>query len=178
MARAWLALLGLIATFLVVGTAPREDGHSGQDAVSTLGVGADWVAAKLRQVNPALSEPELQRIGAAVMRCHERQGLSPELVTAILRVESTGRPWVRSPKGAVGLMQVMPHMFESYRVAGNPTTIETNVDVGCSILADNIRRLGEDDGILAYFWGSEIRGVGYLERVREARAALGAGSKS
>jgi len=46
------------------------------------------------------------------------------------------------------------------------------VEAGCWILADNIRRLGEDDGISAYFWGSEIRGVAYLDRVRAARAAL------
>ena len=40
------------------------------------------------------------------------------------------------------------------------------------LVADNIRRLGEDDGISAYFWGSEIRGVAYLDRVREARATI------
>ncbi len=37
------------------------------------------------------------------------------------------------------------------------------------ILADNIRRLGEEDGISAYFWGSNIRGVAYLGRVQAAR---------
>jgi hypothetical protein len=69
-------------------------------------------------------------------------------------------------------MQVMPHMTETLILAGNLTTIESNVEAGCSILADNIRRLGEDDGISAYFWGSEIRGVAYLDRVRAARAAV------
>ena len=33
-------------------------------------------------------------------------------------------------------------------------------------------RLGEADGISAYFWGSHIRGVGYLNRVRAARERL------
>jgi hypothetical protein len=74
--------------------------------------------------------------------------------------------------GAVGLMQVMPHMASPLEVAGNLTTIESNVEAGCMILADNIRRLGEEDGISAYFWGSDIRGVAYLLRVRAARAAL------
>jgi hypothetical protein len=40
------------------------------------------------------------------------------------------------------------------------------------ILAGNIRRLGEEDGISAYFWGSDIRGVTYLNRVRAARERL------
>ena len=39
-------------------------------------------------------------------------------------------------------------------------------------IGDNIRRLGEDDGISAYFWGSDIRGVAYLARVKQARAGL------
>ena len=60
----------------------------------------------------------------------------------------------------------------SLALAGNLASIETNVEAGCIILADNIRRLGEDKGILAYFWGNEIRGVAYLEEVRAARAAI------
>jgi hypothetical protein len=69
-------------------------------------------------------------------------------------------------------MQVMPHMAQPAEFAGNLTTVESNVEAGCMILSDNIRRLGEDDGISAYFWGSEIRGVSYLQRVRAARAAM------
>jgi hypothetical protein len=69
-------------------------------------------------------------------------------------------------------MQVMPYMIDPMGLAGNPSTIETNIEAGCLILADNIRRLGENDGISAYFWGSNIRGVTYLNRVRAARDRL------
>jgi soluble lytic murein transglycosylase-like protein len=176
--RLGLIALGLIATLSILG-GQAPIGDLGEVGVSTRPAGtppaefnANWVAAEVQRVNPTLSDPELDRIGAAVMRCGERHGLDPVLVTAVLRVESGGRPWARSPKGATGLMQVMPHMFGSLEVAGNLATIESNIGVGCLILADNIRRLGEDDGILAYFWGSNIRGDRYLERVRAARAAL------
>jgi len=133
---------------------------------------AKALAALLAGVNPSLSDRELERIANAVLRYSAKYDLDPELVTAVMRVESNARPWVRSPKGAMGLMQVMPHMIGPLDLAGNPSSIESNIEVGCMILADNIRRLGEDDGILSYFWGSEIRGVSYLERVREARAAI------
>jgi soluble lytic murein transglycosylase-like protein len=93
-------------------------------------------------------------------------------VTAVLLVESGARPWARSPKGALGLMQVMPAMMRPMRIAGNHSAIETNIEAGCLILAGNIRRLGEEDGISAYFWGSEIRGVSYLSRVQAARARV------
>jgi soluble lytic murein transglycosylase-like protein len=133
---------------------------------------AEEIGAVVASANPHLSSAERRRIGRAVLRSSADHALDPQLVTAIILVESGARPWALSPKGAVGLMQVMPHMTEARMLAGNLTTIESNVAAGCSILADNIRRLGEDDGISAYFWGSDIRGVAYLDRVRAARATV------
>jgi soluble lytic murein transglycosylase-like protein len=93
-------------------------------------------------------------------------------VTAVIIVESSVRPWAYSPKGAVGLMQVMPHMMHPLGLAGNPTTVESNIEAGCWILSHNIRRLGEERGISAYFWGSKIRDLAYLEKVQEARETI------
>ena len=106
------------------------------------------------------------------MKFSGKYRLDPALVLAVITQESTARPWVRSEKGALGLMQVMPHMMVSLPIAGNGTSIETNIEAGCIILADNIRRLGEERGILAYFWGNKIRGVSYLEDVQAARARI------
>jgi soluble lytic murein transglycosylase-like protein len=133
---------------------------------------AEAIGAIVGAANPNLSDTSRQRIGRAILRSSGDYALDPQLVTAIILVESGARPWALSAKGAVGLMQVMPHMSEARILAGNLTTIESNVAAGCSILADNIRRLGEDDGISAYFWGSDIRGVAYLDRVRAARATV------
>jgi soluble lytic murein transglycosylase-like protein len=130
------------------------------------------IAEVLRRANPTLSGAELDRIGHAVVRYSGKYELDPELVTAVMLVESSARPWAASPKGARGLMQVMPYMIRPMRMVGNLSTIETNIEAGCMILADNIRRLGESDGISAYFWGSEIRDTGYLSRVQAARARL------
>jgi soluble lytic murein transglycosylase-like protein len=130
------------------------------------------IAERLREANSALGEHGATRAARAVLRYSAKYDLEPDLVTAVLLVESTARPWARSPKGAVGLMQVMPHMAERLGLAGSLASIESNIEAGCWILADNIRRLGEEDGISAYFWGSDIRGVVYLERVKKARAAV------
>lgn len=127
------------------------------------------VEQSLRDANPLLSDRDRQRITDAVIRSSERYGLDPELVTAVMLVESSARPWAHSPKGAVGLMQVMPHMMQPLDLVGNAATIESNIEAGCNILASNIRRLGVERGISAYFWGSDIRGVAYLERVLRAR---------
>jgi len=127
------------------------------------------LVAHLRGRNASLSKEEQRRVIEAVLRSSRRYGLDPYLVTAVLLVESDARPWAESGKGAIGLMQVMPYMAEQLPLAGNLATIESNVEAGCFILADNIRRLGEAEGISSYFWGRRIRGVAYLEKVQRAR---------
>jgi soluble lytic murein transglycosylase-like protein len=129
------------------------------------------VTQRIQTLNRTLSGAEAERIWQAVERYSAKYELAPDLVLAVLEVESHARVGARSPKGALGLMQVMPHMASALDLAGNHTTIESNVEAGCLILAHNIRRLGEQDGVSAYFWGSEIRGVSYLNRVTAAREA-------
>jgi soluble lytic murein transglycosylase-like protein len=169
-ARVWL--LALVAAALVIDGPARVFEAPAKSVDVPPALDSPAVALLLSGVNPSLSEPELRRIGAAVIRYSEKYDLDPELVTAILLVESSARPWARSPKGALGLMQVMPSMMRPMGIAGNLSTIETNIEAGCVILAGNIRRLGEEDGISAYFWGSQIRGVSYLSRVQATRARV------
>jgi soluble lytic murein transglycosylase-like protein len=156
-----------------VATAPPAFANFEAPALgSSSGFGREQIVAILSDVNPRLSQGELRRIAAAVLQSSAKYGVDPVLVTAVMWEESDARPWARSPKGAIGLMQIMPYMSARVEIAGNLTTIEKNVEVGCLILADNIRRLGVEDGISAYFWGSEIRGVSYLHRVMEKRASV------
>jgi soluble lytic murein transglycosylase-like protein len=163
-------LVALAALLVLDGPPPAADrATAASGPAAAAGLDADAIARRLADVNPDLAPSELRRMGAAVVRCTERHALDPTLVTAVLLVESGARPWAVSPKGALGLMQVMPYMMRRLELAGSPSTIETNIEAGCAILAGNIQRLGEEDGISAYFWGSEIRGVAYLNRVQAAR---------
>lgn len=152
------------------GLIPIEPAHF--EPIQSTPFGVADVARFLEQANPALSANEIRRTSVAIVRNSQKYGLDPILVTQVLWVESGARPWVRSPLGAIGLMQVMPYMAEPLGLAGSLVSIESNIEAGCWILADNIRRLGEEDGISAYFWGSDIRSVVYLERVKKARAAV------
>ncbi len=174
MSRSGTVALAVLCAVLVFDGEPLSVSASiaGASSGQTAVFGEDQVADQLQRLNSTLTERQVRRIAAAVIKYSAKYGLDPQLVTAVMRVESTARPWVRSPSGAVGLMQVMPHMAAQAEFAGNLTTTESNVEAGCMILADNIRRLGEEDGISAYFWGSQIRGLSYLERVRAARAAI------
>jgi soluble lytic murein transglycosylase-like protein len=170
LSRAGLGFLIFLAALLVFDGAPAQRMAMAEAPLTLEKVfDAHWAANEVAKVNPGLSTEELRRIGVAVMRNSEKYRVDPDLIIAVIKVESTARPWAVSHSGALGLMQVMPHMGDSMDLPGNLTTIEVNIEAGCRILADNIRRLGENDGISAYFWGNRIRGVAYLDRVRQAR---------
>jgi hypothetical protein len=154
------------------GPSPHAGSAHAPEMVVTPGFGRDTILSILHVLNPRLGEHERQRIASAVLDSSEKYGIDPALLMAVMWEESDVRPWVHSPKGAIGLMQVMPHMSAPTAMAGNLTTIENNIELGCLILADNIRRLGVEDGISSYFWGSKIRGVSYLNRVLEKHASV------
>ena len=171
MTRARLILLALACSCLLSGRAPEGPLHAAEPKSTQIDPSAD-IERRLAQLNPHLTAAQLARIQLAILRYSQKYSLDPLLVTAVIEVESAARPWARSPSGALGLMQVMPYMIRPMGMAGNASTVEANVEAGCRILAGNIRRLGEEDGISAYFWGSNIRGVTYLNRVRAARERL------
>jgi len=172
--RVHIGAIALCALLISLGGS-RSDGTDLLPPVSAASASAalldsDDLGRALVHWNPDLSPRAIDRISSAILRYSGKYELDPELVAAVIFVESRARPDARSPKGALGLMQVMPHMLAPMHLAGNATTIESNIEAGCVILSDNIRRLGEEDGILTYFWGSRIRNDGYLRRVRSAQA--------
>jgi len=182
--RVWTWLLFALGALLVLDAPPIRfeqamDVASAQDETEA---SRDAVAAALQghlqDRRSSLSTEETDRVIEAVLRSSRRYGLDPYLVTAVLIVESDARPWAESGKGAIGLMQVMPYMAEKLPLAGNLSTIESNVEAGCFILSDNIRRLGEAKGISSYFWGRRIRGVAYLQKVQKARQRVREASAS
>ncbi|MBW7956300.1 MAG: lytic transglycosylase domain-containing protein [Deltaproteobacteria bacterium] len=122
-------------------------------------------------MNPSLTEREASEIGRAVLRYSSRYGLEPGLVAAIIKVESSANPFAVSSKGAQGLMQVMPFWKRELGVHGTLFDIDNNINVGCRILAENIRRWGFEEGIARYYRGNlPVSGEKYIVKVK---AALG-----
>lgn len=70
--------------------------------------------------------PEYARLVASVAGA---QGVDVRLVHALIQVESGYRPGARSPKGAMGLMQLMPETVREYAVA-DPYEPAENVTAG------------------------------------------------
>src|SRR5208283_1361572 len=75
--------------------------------------------------------------------------LSVRLVTAVVIVESTCRPYAVSEKGATGLMQIMPKMHHVSKSA--LMNQDYNLKVGTQFLAYLIRMYGIEEGLANYF---------------------------
>lgn len=103
-------------------------------------------AAPARAASDALKSTPYGEIIAAVSEAH---GVDPMLVKALIQVESNYKPRARSPKGAMGLMQLMPSTAREYKVR-NPFDPRANIEAGIKHLKSLIDRFGEELALAAY----------------------------
>jgi soluble lytic murein transglycosylase-like protein len=79
----------------------------------------------------------------------QAHGVDPMLVSALIQVESGYRPRARSPRGAMGLMQLMPSTVREYQVR-NPFEPKANIEGGIRHLRSLIDRFGVEMALAAY----------------------------
>jgi soluble lytic murein transglycosylase-like protein len=112
------------------------------------------------------NEHERLAIMTSVFREANRQRIDPDLVLAVIQVESAFDRFAISTAGAQGLMQVMPFWRGRIgRPQDNLTEIDTNVRYGTAILAHYLQQSNRDlIDALARYNGSRGR-TWYPERV-------------
>ena len=71
-----------------------------------------------------------------------RSGLPPSLVESVARVESALRPEAVSPKGALGVMQLMP--ATARMLDADPHDTAQNIDAGARLLRELLIKYGGD----------------------------------
>lgn len=76
-------------------------------------------------------------------RCSRANNLSPALIRAIIRAESNGQRYAVSPKGAQGMMQLMPFTAKRMNVSDPFDPIE-NIEGGVKYLKELIETFGGD----------------------------------
>lgn len=81
-------------------------------------------------------------IGELIARVAQEEEVDEALVRAVVQVESGGNPNAVSPKGAMGLMQLMPGTAEAMGVS-NPFDPEQNLRGGVRLLRGLLNEFGD-----------------------------------
>jgi len=116
-----------------------------------------WLVDMSRRLKPLVPDPE-KRINLLKQIHYEaiRARLRPELVLAVIEVESRFDRFAISKAGALGLMQVMPFWLKEIgRPDDNLFDIHTNLRMGCTILRYYMDKENDDlTAALARYNGS------------------------
>ena len=91
---------------------------------------------------------------AFIVEASQRFGIPPEWIRAVMRAESFGDVRAISPKGAIGLMQIMPETWgalrQRYRLGTNPYDAHDNIIAGAAYLRELHDRYGIPGFLAAY----------------------------
>jgi soluble lytic murein transglycosylase-like protein len=121
-----------------------------------------WVTDMEARLKPYIEESSsrFKLLQHVYLESH-RASLPPELVLAVIHIESNFDHFAISRVGARGLMQIMPFWLDEIgRPEDNLFSIETNLRFGCTILRHYIDKQGGDiTSALARYNGSAGRRI-------------------
>jgi hypothetical protein len=93
-------------------------------------------------------------ISAMIAEASQRFGIPASWIRAVMQVESFGDVRALSPKGAMGLMQIMPESWATlrsrYGLGGNPYDAHDNILAGAAYLRELLDRYGSPGFLAAY----------------------------
>ncbi len=154
---------------------PRHDGGDRASLAVLLLTGLLVIggptAAVSGQRAPARSQPASDHYASHVAEAAQRFGIPAAWIRAVMRVESNGDRRAVSPKGALGLMQLMPKtwadMRARYGLGRDPFDPRDNILAGAAFLRELHDRYGSPGFLAAY-----NAGPGRYEEFRDRHRPL------
>jgi len=122
----------------------------------------------IAKFNPRLTPQQLDTITKSVLAFSERYGVDPRLVVALILVESGFKPAATSPKGAMGLGQLMPGTARGLGV-GNAYDPVQNVEASIRLVRGHLDKYGDLALALSAYnaGGGAVRKYGGIPPYRE-----------
>lgn len=108
---------------------------------------------------PVTAKPVSSDPRTLIQQAARDQGLPPAFVESVARIESAFRPDAISPKGAIGVMQLMPET--AARLGADPHDLEQNIAAGTRLLRELLQRY---DGDVAKALAAYNAGEGAVDR--------------
>lgn len=165
----WQLVMGVFAITpaLAAEPAPASDFKLNLALPSVYQLSAAHAQVPERSVEPVIpAHLAEQPYAIQVQRAALAANLDPALVHAVIFVESGYNQAARSPKGAIGLMQLMPDTALRYGVRDPAKSPEANLKAGTLYLRDLMRQFGNRlDLVLAAYNAGENAVVRYGQRI-------------
>lgn len=123
-------------------------------AITGGSISAVSAASAQAQFAPMAAANLADPYAADITEASRRFGIPESWIRAVMRVESSGRVHAISPKGAIGLMQIMPDTWaglrQRYRLGRNPRDPRDNILAGTAYLREMHDRYGAAGFLAAY----------------------------
>lgn len=136
--------------------------RSGESATARLAIillagllfGSTFPVNALAQALPVVQPPSRDPYGEHIAEAAQRFELPAAWIRAVMRAESDSDPRALSPKGAIGLMQIMPETWAElrvrYRLGDDPYDPRDNILAGAAYIRELFDRYGSPEWIAAY----------------------------
>jgi soluble lytic murein transglycosylase-like protein len=113
--------------------------------------------AQAATARPVIADAISGPFATFVAEASQRFGIPATWIQAVMRAESFGDAHAVSPKGAVGLMQIMPETWaslrERYHLGADPSDAHDNIVAGAAYLRELHDRYGIPGFLAAYHAG-------------------------
>ncbi|EHM09274.1 soluble lytic murein transglycosylase-like protein [Thermanaerovibrio velox DSM 12556] len=134
------------------------------------------VVRYIRGTNPKVSPKTAWRVGTALVYYSAKYGIPVHLSAAVAHTESHFNPSAKSPKGAMGIMQVMWRVHTDLLQANGIESKEDMMDpekgvaAGCLLLSRYVKAYGSIPKALARYYGGSS--VAYFRKVNTKMANI------